>query len=445
MPLTTIPAWQLEIEARSTGPSLRRVAWASMTIILVGFGGFFLWAFTAQLDMAVPAPGTVVVESKRKTVTLLDPGILQALYVKEGDKVEAGQPLLRLDEVQLQTQRGSFEVQYTAALAKVARLRTEQAGGRDLAFSPELIAAASGNKTIADLLADQVQAMKDRWAAYDSMVAGEKNKIAQLNDQIAALDAQTDAAKQRLAFTQKELANVSELANKGLTTQARYFELQRNQAALRGNLGEIAGKQAEARQAIAQAELEMSTAVNQRQQDIAKDLQDTQAAAGDLGEKIRGVDDLIAKKLVVAPEAGIVTDIKSFTPGSSIGAGQPILDIVPQTDKLVIELKVRPDDIEHVHTGQKVNIRLTAYKQHKVPVMSGQLAYVAADATQDQQGNQFIVARAEIDRRELARIKGVALYPGMPAEVLIIGGERTAIDYFIQPITDSFHRSFGEE
>jgi HlyD family secretion protein len=441
----TIPAWQLEIEAQSTGPSLRRIAMASAIIILVGFGGFFTWAFTAQLDMAVPASGSIVVESKRKTVSLLDPGILQELYVKEGDKVEAGQPLLKLDEVQLQTQRGSFKVQYLTSLAKLARLRAEQAGVRTLEFPAELTTAAAGNKAIDDFIANQSQVMKDRWTAYDGMIAVEKKKIGQLNDQVAALQAQADATQQRLDFTHKELASVTELANKGLTTQARYYDVQRNEATLRGNLGEIAGKQAEARQAISQTELEMVSAANQRQQDISKDLQDTQAIAGDLAEKLRGVEDLIAKKLVTAPEAGVVTDIKSFTPGSSIGAGQPILDIVPQNDKMVVEVKVRPEDIEHVHTGQKVNIRLTSYKQHKVPIMSGQLAYVAADATQDQQGNQFILARAEIDRRELTRVKGIALYPGMPAEVLIIGGERTAIDYFIQPITDSLHRSFGEE
>ena len=141
----------------------------------------------------------------------------------------------------------------------------------------------------------------------------------------------------------------------------------------------------------------------------------------------------------------MITDIKFFTPGSSIGAGQPILDIVPQNDKMIVEVRVRPDDVEHVHPGQRVNIRLTAYKQHKVPILTGQLVYVSADAQQDQQGAQFILARAEIDRRELKRINNVALYPGMPAEVLVIGGERTAIDYFISPITDSLRRSFGEE
>jgi HlyD family secretion protein len=140
-----------------------------------------------------------------------------------------------------------------------------------------------------------------------------------------------------------------------------------------------------------------------------------------------------------------VTDLKFFTSGSSITPNQPILDIVPAEDRMVVEVAVRPDDVEQVHVGQKANIRLTSYKQHKVPVLSGQLVYVAADRQQDQKGEPFFTARAEIDQRELARLADVKLYPGMPAEVLIIGGERRAIDYFISPITDSFRRALREE
>lgn len=441
----SIPTWQAELEAQSPGPSLRRVILASALIIGIGFGGFFTWAFTAQLDTAIPASGTIVVESKRKTVSILDAGILKELYVKEGARVEAGQPLLRLDDAQLQSQMGSFKIQYLTATAKMARLRTEQSGQHDIQFPQELVAAAASNPAVADLVTNESRSIRDRWAAYDGMLAVQRKKIAQLDDQISALKAQADATQQRLGLTQKELVSMNELVGKGLATQARLYETQRNEAGLRGNLGEIAGKQAEARQSIAQTELEMVTTTNLRQQDISKDMQDAQAAIGDLTEKIRGVDDLLAKKLVAAPEAGIVTDIKFFTPGGSIGAGQPILDIVPQDDKMIVEVKIRPDEIEHVHAGQKVNIRLTAYKQHKVPVLTGRLVYVAADSQLDTKGDQFILARGEIDHRELARIKGVSLYPGMPAEVLIIGGERTAIDYFLSPITDSLHRSFSEE
>jgi HlyD family secretion protein len=441
----TIPAWQAEIEAQSTGPSLRRVALASAVIIAIGFGGFFVWAFVAQLDMAIPAMGSIVVESKRKTLSILDPGILTELYVKEGDRVEAGQPLLRLDEAQLNAQLGSLKVQYMAALAKTTRLRAEQSGQRDVQFPQDLVAAAAGSKIIADIVANESKSLKDRWAIYDATVDGVHKQIAQLGEQISALKAQIEATQQQLAYSDKELVNVTQLANKGLATEARLYDLQRIEAGFRAQLGQLAASQATARQAVAQTELQIVSADTQRQQDISTGLQDAQGIAGDAAEKIRGIEDLLTKKVLVAPEAGTVTNIQLFTPGASIGAGQAILDLVPQNDKMIVEAKVRPDDIEHVHPGQKVNIRLTAYKQRRVPVLTGQLVYVAADAQQDQSGVSFILARAEIDHRELSKLKDVALYPGMPAEVLIIGGERAAIDYFISPITDSLHRALDEE
>ena len=251
--------------------------------------------------------------------------------------------------------------------------------------------------------------------------------------------------KQRLAYTEQELNGVNQLLASGFATKTKQLELMRNKAELTGNIGELTAKIAEAEQAIAQTELEKISAENLRKQEISKDLQDAQSAAADLSEKVRGSTDVVTKKLITAPEAGTVTDIKFFTPGSSINAGQPILDIVPQDDRMVIEANIRPEDIENVHPGQRMNIRLTAYKQSRVPVLTGKLIYVSADRQVDPRGNPFFLARAEIDAEAMAKLKGVSLYPGMPADVLIIGGERKAIDYFISPITRSLDRAFREE
>ncbi len=401
--LQTIPAWQIEIEAQSPEPSLRRIALASLAIISIGFGGFFTWACIAPLDSAVPATGSIVVESKRKTVSLLDSGILKALYVKDGDQVQAGQPLLRLDEEQILSQLGSLRVQRWTTIAQ------------------------------------------DRWTSYGGLLAVQRSKIAQSREQIVALQSQIDAVQLRLGYTMKEIEGTTELLAKGFATKTRLYEMKRAEAEMRGNLGGLAAKRAETHQAIAQTELEMISTTNQRRQDISKDLQEAQSMAADLAEKIRGAEDTLGKRLVVASDAGTVTDIKFFTPGSSIGAGQPILDIVPQSDRMIVEANVRPEDIAHVHAGQVVNIKLTAYKQHKVPTLSGRLVYVSADRQQDPKGEAFFLSRAEIDQEALAAVKGVTLYPGMPAEVLIINGERAAIDFFISPITDSLRRSFREE
>jgi HlyD family secretion protein len=442
-----IPTWQAEIETETEdhGPSLRRIVIVSLAIIGIGFGSFFAWAFMAPLDSAVPANGTIVVNSKRKTISVLDSGILRELYVTEGSRVEQGQPLLQLDGAQVQSQLGSLKVQYWSSVGKLARLRAEQREETTIDFPPDLVEAAATDPGLADLMANEQNMLRDRLNTYHGTQAVQEKKINQLHDQISSFRAQEAAMKQRLVYTEQELTGVNELFASGFATKTRLLELKRSQAELIGNVGELRGKSAEAEQVIAQTQLEKLSAENQRKQDISKDLQEAQSSAADLAERIHGSEDTVAKKLVIAPEAGTVTDIKFFTPGSSIVAGQPILDIVPLDDRMVVEANVRPEDIENVHPGQKINIRLTAYKANRVPVLTGKLVYVSADRQQDQKGVPFFLARAEIDGEALAGLKGVTLYPGMPAEVLIIGGERKAIDYFISPITRSLERAFRED
>jgi HlyD family secretion protein len=446
MASTSLPAWQTALEAEAPAPSLRRIVIASVATVTLGFGGFFGWACTAKLDSAVPATGSIVVQSKRKTVSILDGGILKELAVKEGDRVAAGQLLLRLDDTQAQAQVGQLRAQYWTAAARAVRLRAEQADQRGpLAFPADLLDAAAGDPAVAAIVANERQLFDDRWRTYEGTLAVQQKKIAQANEQIGALRAQGNAMSARLRLTEEELRGVNELLSKGYAPRNKVLELQRQTAELRGNIGAFSAKEAEARQVIAQTELEMISTRNTRRSDVSKDLQDAQAQLADLSERLKGAQDVVQHKEITAPESGTVTDIKFFTPGSSISPGQPILDIVPLDDRLVVEANVRPGDIEHVHAGQRVNVRLTAYKQRKVPVLTGRLTYVSADRQQDQKGEPFFLARAELDPGVLSGLKGVELYPGMPAEMLIVGGERLAIDYFISPITDGFRRSFVEE
>jgi HlyD family secretion protein len=442
--ITQLPAWQAALEAESHAPSLRRLVVASLATIGLGFGGFIGWATMAPLDSAVPANGTIVVQGKRKTVSLLDSGILQDLLVKEGDQITAGQVLLRLDQTQAKVQVGQLTALYWAAVSRAVRLRAEQADQRELSL-PDALGAAAADPAVRAVIDNEKRLFDDRWQTYDNTLAVQRKHIAQLNEQIAALQSQSAAARIRLHNIEQQLTGALRLLPRGFVTRDKVMDLEGRQAELKGNIGEFTARQAEARENIAQAELEITRTQGSWHADIAKDLQDAQAQIADVSERLRGATDLLQHKEVMAPEAGTVTDIKFFTPGSSIVAGQPVLDIVPLDNRLLVEVPVTPNDIEHVHVGQKVNIRLTSYKQHKVPVLTGTLSYVSADRQTDAKGEPFFLARAEIDPAALAGLKGVVLYPGMPAETLIIGGERVAIDYFISPITDSLRRAFHEE
>jgi HlyD family secretion protein len=440
----TIPSWQARLEAESPPVSLRRLVIASVAVIAIGFGGFFGWAMTARLDSAVPAMGSIVVESKRKSLSIIDPGLLAELKVTEGERVAAGQVLMRLDDTQARAQLGSLEAQHWSAIARIARLRAEQAGEHALSFPAEL-ETARDDPRVAALLDNERRVMTDRWTAFESSQAVQRNKIGQLNDQIAALQAQASATRERLSVTSRELAGISELVAKGYATRTRLFELQRHMAELRGNIGELDARVAEARQTIGQTELEIETAAGQRQQDVSKELQEAQAQEADLAQRRRAAADLLEKRTLTAPEAGTVTNIRYFTPGSSIVPGQPIMDLVPGDDRLLVEAPIRPDEIGRVRVGQRINVRLTAYKQHRVPTLTGHVVYVSADRQANDKGEPFFMVRAELDPGALAPYPEVALEPGMPAEVLVIGGERRAIDYFISPITDSLNRSMREQ
>ncbi len=435
---------EAELEAAMPAPSLRRVAMASVFTLVVGLGGMLGWAAATPVERAVVANGALVAEGRRKTIQLLEPGLLRELLVREGEAVTAGQPLLRLDVTQADAVANQARVQRWAAAARLARLRAEQSDLRALAFPPTLLAAAAADPVIAAYVADEERLFGARWLAFDGQVAVQEARLAQFREQLTAASAQRTAFTTRLRATRDELAGVNQLLARGYATRTRQLELQRAEAEFEGGMGQFAAQEAQMRQAIAQAELERGTLVLNRRSEIARDLQEAQSVLADATERLRGAQDLLSRREVPAPEDGVVTDIRFVTPGSSIAAGQPVLDLVPRDDRLVVEMQVALTDIEQVHAGAPVNIRLTAYRQRDTPLVHGRIIYVAADRQQDQRGASFFVVRAELDPASLAAARGVQLAAGMPAEAFILGERRSALDYLVRPVQDSLRRALRD-
>jgi HlyD family secretion protein len=386
-----------------------------------------------------------VAAGKRKTVVLQDGGILSRLLVKEGQDVTVGQTLFVLDDVQTRTAMNQVKAQYWGAVAKAARLQAETRDERRLAMPSDLLAAAEENPAIAPLVRAEQDLFASRWDTFDGNARISGRKIAQLQSQITSLEVQIVTLKKRLAITQDESRTVEYLRKDGLETKSRSLDLQRAIAELEGGLADAEGRYQEAGQAIEQTKSELTNYAETRRSDASKDLQEVQGAIADAQQRLQSAQDLQNKREVLAPETGTVTDIKFFTPGSSITPGQPVLDIVPADKRLLVEAPVTPTDIEHVHVGQRVNFRLSAYKAHRVPTVEGRLVYVAADRQQDSQGNPIFLVRAELDPDALKPFPGVLVYPGMPADLLIIGGERTALDFLISPIRDGMRHGMREE
>ncbi|MCW2238510.1 HlyD family type I secretion periplasmic adaptor subunit [Azospirillum canadense] len=440
------PAWAPVIDVAPHEPSLRGTALAGALAVAIGFGGFFGWAFLADLDSAALAPGTVMVESHRKTISHLEGGILRELLVQDGDVVKAGQMLLRLDTTQSGAVVAQIQGQYWTALARLARLRAEQTDARTPVYAEELLKAAKSNPVAAEAMSAEQRLFESRRDSYEGQVAIQRKNISQLRDEIAALEAQRAATADRLRYTQDELHIVEQLLAKGYERKPRLLELQRNVADGKGRLGELQANKSKAEQAIAGAELEIINLANTRRSEVGTDLQTVQANVSDLSERLRGADDVLKRQEVVAPQAGKVTGLRFFTPGSAIPAGQPILDIVPQNDDLIVEARVSPADVQHVEIGAKTMVRLTGYRQRVVPPVPGKIVTFSADQLQDDRtGQAYFIARVSLDVDTLKRLPNVELHPGMPAEVMIHGHSRKAIDYFLTPLTDGMNRALREQ
>ena len=423
-------------------PSLRRIALVALLTVLLGFGGLGAWAFIARLDRAVLASGTVVVQGKRKTISLLESAILRELLVREGDRVTVGQPLLRLDDTQASAAAGQSRARLWAASARVARLSAEQNDASAVAFPADLLAVAASDPSVAGFVEAERRLFAARAQSLDGSINVLRRRISQQRAQIEALIAQAQASAVQARLTRDELDGVNRLLAAGFATRTRAMELQRREAELRGSLAQLSGREAEAREAISQAEAEIASLRQVRLAEIAASLQETRGQLAESAERMRAAEDLLARAVVTAPEGGAVSDVRFNTPGGTIGAGQPVLDIVPQEDTLVIEAQVSPMDAEGLHPGQAASVRLSAFNARRVPPVPGRLTYVSADRQLSPQGDPLFLVRVLLDADALAGLRLTApLTPGMPAEVHIIRGERRAIDYLAAPLLDAMRRS----
>ena len=425
--------------------SLRGTVFAAVGTIVCLATALTGWGLFAHLDSAVIASGLIVVDSHRKTVQHLEGGILRELLVREGQQVRAGQPLAILDTTQAESQLSQLTNQLVAQRASIARLQAEQQDRHELVFPPELIRTAE-EAHIGSMVNVEGRVFESRWRAYESSIALSKNRIEQLRKQIAATQAQAGADTKRLALYEEEAGNVAYLLERGYERRPRLLELQRNIADLKGRRGEQDNQIAQALEEIAGAELQIVSLRDNRLAEVARDLADAQAKEADLVDRIRAAKDILQRREIVSPQDGVVVDPRLVTPGGVIGPGQPLMDIVPVDDRLLVETRIDPVDIDVVHEGLPTQVRLTGFKRNLYPPIDGRVAYVSADKLNDPKtGEPYFLARVTFDPQALSAWTGGALSPGMPGEVIIITGQRRAIDYLLSPLTDRMRHAFREE
>ena len=433
-------------QAPSLGDRLRGLTRTGNLLV----GGFVLglgtWSTVAPLESAAIAFGTVESESSRKTIQHLEGGIIREIRVADGDVVHAGQILILLEDTKASAEVESLKGQLWDALAREARLTAEQRGDQQVSFPPELDVANKDAPSVAAVLAGQQNIFETRRQVFQSQLAVNREKRLQVEKEIEGLRAQAEAATTRLGIVRDEAATVASLVQKGLERRPRLLNLEREAADIEGRRGEITAQISRAQQVISESRTDRLKLENDRQNEISQSLREAQNQIFQLRERLQAANDQLARTAVKAPEDGVVTDLRVHTPGGVIGAGAPLMDLVPRQDRLVVTARVRPEDIDVVRPGLEADVNLLPYNQRRVAPLHGMVMRVSADRLLDKRTDQpYYATKIRVQDPRAAGHDAIKIIPGMPAQVFIKTGRGTVALYALKPLLDSFNSAFRED
>lgn len=415
---------------------------AGILIAVAVFGVFGLWATLAPLNGAAHAPGTVTVRSYRQVVQHLEGGMVSEINVQNGDFVEAGAPLLALDSTQSLAQLEIANAGFAALTTIEARLIAER-DGLDSIVYPASLSAAGANAV--EEMAVQTQIFEARKAAREGGIAVLEQRIEQLKSRVTGLGAMKLSKEELVASFADELADVRLLLEEGFADKIRLRELERNHSVLKGEGAELVATISSTEMQIGETQLQILQTNNEFQSEVVNQLGEVQTSLKDARERTTALHDVVNRTVVRAPVSGVVNSMQYHTIGAVIGPGNPIADIVPQSDELVVEARVSPVDIDRVTIGQEATIRFSAFSS-SVPTIFGTVLGVSADAMVDQQtGMPYYMARVQVTPEGMTELGGLALVPGMPAEVFIASGSRTFFQYVMKPFSNALARSLIED
>ena len=411
---------------------------------VVLFGGIGGWAATAAFSGAVIAPGVVVVESELKKVQHPKGGVVGALLVRDGQRVRAGEVVLRLDATVTRAELAVVVHQLDELAARQARLKAERDGLHRIAFPPDL-AARAGVPAIAGLLAEEVRLFELRRTSLAGQRAQLRERIQQVDEESRGLAVQIAAKEEALRLIEEELGGVRRLWDKQLTPIQRLKALEREAAQLRGERGQLIAVAAQARGRASELELQILQLDQDLRSEVAGELREVQARLAVLEEQRVAAEDDLRRIDLLAPQQGRVHQLAVHTVGGVIGAGEPVMLIVPEGEALSVEARIAPQDIDQVRWGQPVLLRLSALDQRTTPELLGAIARISPELTRDERSERsWYTVRVTLPADQVARLGDVALVPGMPVEAFIQTGERTVLGYLTKTLRDQTMRAFRD-
>ena len=426
------------------GINVGRVVRAGVGIIAAGAVGLGTWAAFAPLSGAIIAHAFVKLDMNRKVVQHQEGGIVKDILVRDGDRVRGGQVLMRLDDVRVDATVDLLRTQLDGERAKAARLESERAFLPNVGFPPDLQARRNEPK-VAEILQRESSLFRARREALDSQIAVLRKQIRQTEDEAQALSDQIAAEERALKLQREELTVNEELEKRSYVQKTRVMTLQRAVAEYEARWGEHRAELAKTRQRTSELELRILSQRNAYVNSATDELKETGARVFDLEERMRPSKDQADRQKIVAPIAGEVVGLRVFTPGAVVGPRDVLMEIVPEEKTLIVEARIRPEDVNHVRTGSLADVKLTAYKQRSTPLVEGRVTYVSADRLlEGPNGTPFYVVHISVAERGLAEAGNLRMQAGMPAEVYIRTDSRTALDYLLAPVTGYLRRGMRE-
>jgi HlyD family secretion protein len=432
-------------ELKGARRSIRAHMIVGLAVMLVLAGGFGGWASTVPISGALIAPGAVVVDSNVKKVQHPTGGVVGEVRVQDGDRVKAGDIVVRLDETVTRANLAIVVKGLTELMARKARLAAER-DGADAVAAPKEFADKPDDPDMAAALASERKLFDLRRTARAGQKAQLRQRVSQLQEEIAGLTAQQKAKVQEITLIQRELQGVKDLWDKKLIPLTRLTQLERESTRLEGERGQLIAAAAQAKGKISETELQILQIDQDMSSEVAKELREIDGKIGEFVERKITAEDQLKRIDIRAPQDGFVFQSAVHTVGGVITPGDPIMLIVPEADNLMVEAKVDPKDIDQLQLGQPVVLRFSAFNQRTTPELNGTVSRVAADTATDQRtGQSYYTIRIAMTASEIARLGDLKIAPGMPVEAFVQTGERTMFSYLMKPLRDQLMRAFREK
>jgi HlyD family secretion protein len=425
--------------------SIRRHLLASVVVALVLVGGLGGWAWTSEFAGAVIAQGQMVVDSNVKKVQHPTGGVVAELRVRDGDIVKLGDIVIKLDDTQTRANLQIVVKGLDEFAARKAREEAEIDGMESVTFPPDLV-ARRGDPEVDRMLVGEARLFEIRRKTREGLRAQLNERISQSEEEIGGLVAQVASKDKQVEWIKKELEGVRELWSKQLVQFNRVTALEREQARLEGERGQLVASIAQSKGKIAETKIQILQIDQDMRTEDGKDLADIRGKTAELVEKKVAAEDQLKRIDIRAPQDGMVHQLDVHTVGGVVSAGQQIMLIVPAADKLIVEAKVQPQDIDQVRVGQAAVMRFTNFNSRTTPELNGEVSVVSGDVTQDQRtGASYYTVRVAVAPDQIARLGEVKLVPGMPVEVFIQTNVRTVVSYFVRPFHDQIAKVFREK